>query len=281
MLGFAPHPNPLPMNLAIQMSYRCQVDLDQVHGERGLFRPRKLRMSVNPYESPRVAFSNGVTLPSRYRVRNSRTTLREFQNLCDSKVVGTIGWLQSKLLFGALDRQIFDVPKPFLQDLCDENDIPEQVRSYVSDISKQAEPLGFRERYFSIGRSTGIQCVGGAVRMLHESGKYFLQAIASTAGRVMLAEANIVSATSLDTSIESFATSNGRPKFRRPGNMHVQYFRNLGLPDLIARHRDWLHNLNRSFVTISTVEQLAIVMDHLTATFCSNLIQRGILEPLP
>jgi hypothetical protein len=131
-------------------------------------------MDPNPYAPP-MSVSDGPTLPRRFRVRNSRATLLEWQNLCGSRVLGAFGWLQAKITFGLLDRQIMDAPKPFLEGLCKATCLPNRIRGFFAEVVDNAKCLGFDDATFEITRSTGMPCTGGAVRMRHESGDFFLQ----------------------------------------------------------------------------------------------------------
>ncbi|NND99481.1 MAG: hypothetical protein HKN47_19375 [Pirellulaceae bacterium] len=237
-------------------------------------------MKTNPYAPP-IGFANGVEIPERYRVRNSRMTLTEFQNIVDSKAAGLLGWLSARATFGLLDRQVIDAPNPYLQDLCDVDSIPDRLKNYLLERTDQARAFGFEDLYCNISVSSGVVAVGGAARMLHESGKYFLQVVASQIGPIMQGEVHLVSVTGVPDRIQTFATSNSRPKYQRPPTAHAQYFRNLQFQLLLERHRNWMAELDQEISLVTSVEELALVVDHLTTEFFSWQSARGVLMPLP
>jgi hypothetical protein len=237
-------------------------------------------MDPNPYTPP-MTVSEEPILPRQFRVRNSRATLREWQNLCGSRVLGAIGWLQAKITFGLLDRQTMDAPKPFLADLCDVACLPDRIRNSLLEIVEDAKVLGFDHATFSISRSTGIPCIGGAVRMRHPSGDVILQSVASSAGPLMRRETHLISASYSGFSLETYATSNGGPKYKRPPGAHAQYFRGCELSVLLKRHRDWPILRSAEFIRILTLQELGEVMDEMAAKYYRTMIERGIIEPEP
>lgn len=229
---------------------------------------------------PPTGFANGAKLPRRFRVRNSRATLIECQNLCDSKVLGAIVWSQASLTLGWFDRQIIDAPAPFLEGLCSVNEVPDRLRTYLMEIVDDAQRLGFGSPLFSVARSSGMPCSGGTVRIPHESSSFFVQAVVSASGPTMQGEVNVVSASGLHSNIETFATSSGRPKYNRPPSVKAQYFRDADLSVLVQCHRQWPLLQGVEMARISTVEDLALVIDHMTTTYFLTQIERGILEPV-
>jgi hypothetical protein len=237
-------------------------------------------MDPNPFIPP-MTVSEKPILQRRFRVRNSRATLREWQNLCGSNVLGAVGWFQAKITFGLLDRQTMDAPKPFLADLCDVACLPDRIRSFLLEIVNDAKLLGFDHATFSIARSTGVPCIGGAVRMRHPSGDIIVQSVASAVGPLMRGETHLISASYSSTSLETYATSNGGPKYRRPPGTHAQYFRGCGLPLLLQRHRDWPILRSVELIRILTLQELGEVMDEMAAKYYRTMIERGILVPEP
>lgn len=239
-----------------------------------------MTMDPNPFTPP-MTVSERPTLPRRFRVRNSRATLEEWQNLCGSRVLGAIGWLQAKITFGLLDRQTMDAPNPFLDDLCDVACLPEGIRRFLVEIVDDAKALGFDHSTFSIARSTGVPCIGGAVRMRHPSGDLILQSVASAAGPLMRGETHIISASRSSANLETYATSNGGPKYKRPPGSHAQYFRGCELPVLLQRHRDWPLLRSIEPIRILTLQELGEVMDEIATRYYRTMINRGIFEPEP
>lgn len=236
-------------------------------------------MELNPYEPPAI-YSNGATLAKKFRVCNSKLTLAEFQNFANSKVIGIIGWCVAKFSFGSLDRQIMDAPIPFLDDLCDIALAPANIRSMIEQDVDDASRLGFIEPVYILHRTTGIPCVGAAVRMRHPSANIMLQSVASSVGPRISRESNIVSMSKTDGQIKIFTTSSGHPKYKKPAGFHSQYFRGQTLSSLQHEHTKWDLVRNANLSQIATLQDIAFLVDHLVTTHFTMQVARGILQPL-
>ena len=219
----------------------------------------------------------GVEFASQYRVDTSRTTLREFQNLSGRPIVGSLVWMAMKAGMLKLSSQVLDGPKPFQTNEATLDSVLEPVRGRLLALSEQAMQLGFHSHSCSVSNSAGVVAHGGSLRMLHESGQFFLQIIASCSGEVMNGYESIVSATTNPVAV--FSSTNGPPHYNSPPGVTVKRHVGASLGELVDAHRAMVADL-AELVPLQTYDEVGRVLDHLSFLFFSDKVARGIFVPV-
>ena len=243
-------------------------------------RSGNMSAALNPYAPPQTVSTDLRSFASRYRVDTSKTTIREFQNLSGRPIVGAFVWLAARAGLARLNGQIIDGPKAFAEDQCELDDLRDPVRSHLQSICDSAGTLGFHSPVYSVSDSTGVEVHGGAIRMLRDSGRSFLQILASSSEALMQGYEIVVSATSPPVSV--FSTTNGPPNYNLP--VGVTTHRHVGrtLHELLDSHKRLTDQIDNLMV-LQSFADVGAVMDHLSWLFYTDKIARGIFveEPEP
>ena len=236
--------------------------------------------ALNPYAPPQTLSTDLRSFASRYRVDTSKTTIREFQNLSGRPIVGALVWLAARAGLTQLNGQIIDGPKPFAEDQCEPEDLHDPVRGHLLSICDSAVALGFHSPVYSVSTLAGVEVHGGAIRMLHHTGRSFLQILASASGELMQGYEIIVSATATPASV--FSTTNGPPNYNLPDG--VKSHRHLGrtLDELFYSHSELTDQID-NLMMFQSFADVGAVMDHLSTLYYNDKVARGIFveEPEP
>ncbi|WP_145207623.1 hypothetical protein [Planctomycetes bacterium TBK1r] len=116
--------------------------------------------------------------------------------------------------------------------------------------------------------------------MLHDTGRSFLQILASASGTLMQGYEIIVSAKSTPASV--FSTTNGPPNYNLSDGVTARRHLGATLNELLDYHNEMTDQINDLMMFRSFVDAGA-VMDHLSTLYYRDKIARGIFveEPEP
>ncbi|MEZ6093226.1 MAG: hypothetical protein R3C03_03160 [Pirellulaceae bacterium] len=227
----------------------------------------------NPFTPPSLAPRPSGSFAPRYRIDNSKATLKEFINISRKPILGTAVWLALKIGLLKMNQGFVDSPRPFAEDQCALEDIPEPAKAKLLECIEQARRLGFHSATFSVKTMSGVEATAAQLRMLHRNEQCFYRAIfAFTANGTEYRE-NVASAT-IDP-LSYIVSSNGRPDYHPPSMVREIYFRGLPLNDLFRRHMEAIAT-EKNLVRIQSFEDTGEIIDRHTKLSFVDLIDRGI-----
>lgn len=231
----------------------------------------------NPYPLPNNFGSKVNSFAPRYRVDNSRTTLKEFRNLSGRPIIGTIFWFLMKTGLVKLNHPVLDGPRPFRDDQCTIEDLHDPVRGHLLAVQDIALASGFFSPRYSVTNPAGFH--GGAIRMLHVNCQMFLQILASSCGPFIEGHQLLISAAADSNDI--FVSSNGRPSYNVLANMRTQRIAGAPFLKLFDSHEKMLEGLSNQILRFDSFDAVGTVMDYLATRFFEDKINRGIYLPEP
>ena len=228
---------------------------------------------MNPFQP-----SNSTDLgrfAQKYRVDQSKTTMREFRDLSGSRLLGPLYWLALQTGLVKMNAQVVDGPRPFAEDRCEPNEILEPVYSHFMKMIEDAKKLGFHSEYFSACKTNRPVVNGGTVRMLHQSKNSFLQIIASSTGEIFASYEIVVSASK--TKPIAYASTNGAPNYNPVDSLKT--FRHVDMPldQLVETHAQSMDEIDDEFLTFESFDNVGLVLDHVANLYYQDKIDRKIL----
>jgi hypothetical protein len=226
----------------------------------------------NPY-APTVMFSCKFDSFARsYCVDNSRATLEEFRNLSGKPLLGTIFWLLMRSGLVKPARLVVDGPRPFRDSQCTIDELKDPVRGQLLALQDAAKRCGFHSLRYSVANSSGIH--GGAIRMLHDDSRMFLQILASSCGPTIQGYQLLISAAANSNCI--FVSSNGRPNYNASPNIRTHRIVGAPLCTLVEHHDKMLDSVSEDLLLLGSFDVVGTVMDYLSTQFFEDKINRGI-----
>ena len=256
----------------------------------------------NPYAPPNNRpLSNGWLPAEKYAVDTSLIRLREYQRLLGSVPTGVLVWLQSRRWWSRWKTQVIDGPMPFLDCLCDFSEIADALKPTLEEAIADAQQNAFDQCVYSTMQSTGVVVDSAAVRMMHRSGEYVLQILVAKCDALIKSELQVVTSGPLNAEVAieqpspfataehvglsqpftSYATSNDKQFYDLSPGCRARYFPDATLSQLLSQHVSWMETLDSPRSKITTLDELALMQDHLTTRYYQFQVERGILVPQP
>ncbi len=238
-----------------------------------------MMLKPNPYDPPGLRFASGEALAEKYRTDYSRLTLREFCRASGFPILGIPEWIAIRLGFKRWQSQVFDAPRPMMEQLCEFDETPSELHAELKTSLIEASNLGYSEEMYTVKRSTGVEVVTVGVRMIHKTRKSFLSFLFARCGEIRRKEIQISAIFDLRGDFTTLSVTNEPLRFEPSRRCTVEHLVGASLNQLSAAHDALLKHSPDEPSIIENKVDIAKVVDTLTMEFFEKMIAIGAFIP--